>query len=224
MKKRIIFTIFLVMLSCLQINAQVWSCGYSITVTHVKGNIAPVTKTITYGTALTDLTGSNKCWITQNLGSDHQATCPDDDTEASAGWYWQFNQKQGYKYEGVIRTNNTSWSYIDENSNWTTENDPCNLLLGDGWRIPTNRELCNIYLNGNWNNYKDAYASVLKLHTAGNLGLNNGSICLRGKGGYYWSSTQGNNTNGYYLDFLRNISSFRSSDKAYGCSIRCIKD
>ena len=72
-----------------------------LTVNHVAGTVAPVTKTASYGTVLTSITGASKCWITQNLGADHQATSATDATEPSAGWYWQFNRLQGYKNDGV---------------------------------------------------------------------------------------------------------------------------
>ena len=58
-----------------------WTCGKSITINHVAGAIAPVSKTVTYGT-ITNIPGEpTKCWITSNLGADHQATAVDDTTE-----------------------------------------------------------------------------------------------------------------------------------------------
>ena len=122
-------------------------CGGILSANHVAGSVAPVTKTALYGTA-TNVPGEpSKCWITSNLGADHQATAADDNTEASAGWYWQFNRRQGYKHDGTTRSPNTSWvTSISENSNWVPGNDPCSIELGDGWRLPTDTELMNIYL------------------------------------------------------------------------------
>ena len=45
---------------------------------------------------------TTKCWITSNLGASQQATAVNASTQASSGWYWQFNRKQGYKYDGTI--------------------------------------------------------------------------------------------------------------------------
>ncbi|MBK6346842.1 MAG: hypothetical protein IPF68_13080 [Bacteroidales bacterium] len=105
-------------------------CGATLSITHTAGTV-PVNKTVNYGTVETNLTGSNKCWITQNLGADHQAIAATDATEASAGWYWQFNRTQGFKHDGTTRTPNTTWIYsINENSDWLPINDPCSLLLG----------------------------------------------------------------------------------------------
>ncbi len=83
------------------------ACCSLLSITHTAGAIAPVNKTVNYGTVETNLTGSNKCWITQNLGADHQASAASDNTEASAGWYWQFNRKRGFKHDGTTRTPNT---------------------------------------------------------------------------------------------------------------------
>ena len=84
-----------------------FSLRFFLTINHVEGVVAPVTKTTTYGT-VTNIPGElTKCWITSNLGSDQQATAVNDATEASAGWYWQFNRKQGYKHDGSTRTPNT---------------------------------------------------------------------------------------------------------------------
>jgi hypothetical protein len=198
-------------------------CGDNLTVTHTAGDVAPVTKTVTYGTVLTDLTGSDKCWITQNLGADHQATSATDNTEASAGWYWQFGRRQGYKHDGTIRTPNTTWTSIDYYSDWTADSDPCALLLGTGWRIPTKTEWENADANGGWDNYSDTYSSVLKLHAAGYLNYSNGSLYGRGSSGYYWSSTQYNSTYGRCLIFgsFSNMNYFR---KWNGYSLRCLRD
>ncbi|MCX6304961.1 MAG: hypothetical protein NT040_08335 [Bacteroidetes bacterium] len=120
-------------------------CGISFTMTHLAlgSGVAPVNKTVTYGNVVYEATGPNTCWITQNLGATHEAATSYDDTEASAGWYWQFNRQQGYKHDGTNRTPNTTWiADIFEDSDWVAANDPCALLLGvnSGWRLPTYSE------------------------------------------------------------------------------------
>jgi len=200
-------------------------CGVSFTLTHSIGSIAPVIKIVTYGTVETNLTGSNKCLITQNLGADHQANAVTDATEASAGWYWQFNKKQGYKHDGTTRTPNTAWvSSINEDSDWLPANDPCAMLLGSGWRLPTKTEWSNVFANGGWNNYNDAFSSVLKLHAAGYLLYSDGSLDFRGSGGNYWSSTQGDNSSGWHLGFGSGDCFMFNHNKAYGFSGRCLRD
>ncbi|MCX6252805.1 MAG: hypothetical protein NTX61_18885 [Bacteroidetes bacterium] len=202
-----------------------WTCGSTITVNHVEGLVAPVTKTVTYGT-VTGIPGApSKCWITSNLGADHQATSVDDATESSAGWYWQFNRKQGYKYEGTTRTPNTTWiTIISEFYNWTAANDPCTFEMGAGWRIPTSTEWTNVESNGSWIDWYGPWNSALKMHAAGNLNSETGSLYKRGIGGYYWSSTENDADNGWCLVFNVATSVVISSSKTYGFSLRCLKD
>jgi uncharacterized protein (TIGR02145 family) len=196
----------------------------SFTVTHTVGSVAPMSKTVTYGTALTNLTGSDKCWITQNLGADHQATSVNDATEASAGWYWQFNRMQGYKHTGSERTPNTPWiTNINENSNWTLANDPCSLELGSGWRLPTSTEWTSVDASGGWTNWNGPWNSVLKMHAAGSLS-SGGSLFGRGSNGFYWSNSQYDNTQGWYLNFNSEAGGMLYSDKFYGLSARCLRE
>ncbi len=111
-------------------------CGQNMTISHVSGEVAPVSKNTTYGTVGLIPGTLSKCWITSNLGSDHQATAVNDTTEASAGWYWQFNRKQGYKREGNTLTPAWPLAYNYENTDWQAANDPCSIELGTCWRIP----------------------------------------------------------------------------------------
>ena len=199
----------------------------SFTINHVAGAVAPVTKTVTYGTVANIPGETSKCWITSNLGADHQATSVDDATEASAGWYWQFNRKQGYKHDGTTRTPNTTWiSSISENSDWQATNDPCTIELGSGWRIPTYSEWTNVNTGGGWTNWNGPWNSNLKLHAAGYLDFITGSLSLRGSYGSYWSSTQVNATGigGWSLDFTSSVSHMVASGKAWGLNLRCLKD
>ena len=201
------------------------SCGSSFTKNHIAGNTAPVTKSVTYGTT-TNIPGEpSKCWITSNLGADHQATAVDDATESSAGWYWQFNRKQGYKNDGFTRTPSITWIYpISENSGWVTVNDPCNIELGTSWRIPTYTEWYNVGTTGSWTTWTGPWGSGLKLHAAGYLGSSDGSLIFRGSNGIYWSSTQNNVTNGWYLYFDSGGRNMYNDSKAFGFPTRCVRD
>jgi hypothetical protein len=205
---------------------QAWSCGLPLVVDHSSGNVAPVNKNVSYGTVSTNLSGQEKCWITQNLGADHQAASPSDNTEAAAGWYWQFDAKQGYQHTGTSRTPNTPWNdNIKNNANWAPGQDPCRSLLGNDWRIPTISEWEYVDGNGGWNTYFDAYNSVLKLHAAGYLDASNGSnLYYRGVLGYYWSINQESDSDGKYLYIKDSSSHTDHGNKAYGYSVRCINN
>ena len=201
-------------------------CGNSITKTHVAGSVAPVTKTTTYATVTNVPGAETKCWITKNLGSDQQATVVNDATEASAGWYWQFNHMQGFKHDGTTRTPNTTWiTYIEEYGGWVPANDPCLIELGTGWRIPSATEFTQIDEDGNWTNWDGPFNSILKMHAAGQLTNASGSLDSRGVRGYYWSSTQSSyNHSAQALFFSSTNSSVNMYQKAYAFTLRCIKD
>jgi hypothetical protein len=203
-----------------------FTCGMQITVTHLaSAGTAPVDKTVTYGTAINVPGEPSKCWITSNLGSDHQAVAVDDTTEASAGWYWQFNHLQGFKHNGLTRTPNTGWiTSIIEYSEWTPENDPCTHELGDGWRVPTIYEWGDVDFDGGWSNWNGPWNSLLKLHAAGYLDSGSGSVSERGARGKYWSNTMCFNPDGWNLIFFNTISDLSCSSKAEGIPLRCIKE
>lgn len=208
--------------------APIPSCNpATITVNHSAGDVAPVNKTVTYGT-VTGIPGeTSKCWITSNLGSDHQANAVDDASEESAGWYWQFNQKQGFKHDGSTRTPNTIWvSSIIEDSDWQPDNDPCILELGNGWHLPTAIELWNVSgpAGGNWANWTGPWDSGLKLHGAGYLLGSDGSLGYRGTTILLQCSTQYDPFSGIYMLFDSGQSYLNLSEKANAFSVRCIKD
>jgi len=226
MKKLFLFAGMVLALSGI-LRAQDCATGYcpaTITVRHIGGLISPVTATITYGVVASTLSGTTKCWITRNLGATTQASGATDATDASAGWYWQFNRKQGYAMSGSTRTPATTWiTSITENSNWTSDNDPCTLLLGSTWRLPTQTEWASVVTNASLTNYSTAWSTTLKLHAAGNLDTN-GALGYRGTAGYYWSSTQNGTTYGYYLLLVSSSASASYTYvKAYGFSVRCLR-
>lgn len=202
-----------------------FTCGSSLTVSHEASSVAPEAKTVTYGT-VTNIPGEpSKCWITSNLGANQQATSKSDATEASAGWYWQFNRKQGYKHNGTTRTPSSTWNDVSENSGWSAANDPCSILLGTGWRVPTKTEWTNVETTGTWSSWTKAYNSALKMHAAGYLKNWGGSLSKRGSEGNYWSSSQASDQSGSFLFFDSSNSYINNyGSKASGFSIRCLKD
>jgi hypothetical protein len=199
-------------------------CGSTITINHTEGPVAPVTKTVIYSTVGNIPGEPSKCWVTSNLGADHQANSVDDSTEASAGWYWQFDVKQGYE---CTNGSNISplWSSLNitDNSNWVLTNDPCNLELGNGWRIPTYTEWYNIDAAGGWTDWNGPWNSALKLHAAGII-QPEGSLNYRGVHGNYWSSTQRNNSMAYNLFFIVAYCQLVNDYKTMGTPIRCLRE
>jgi hypothetical protein len=203
------------------------SFGITITINHLAGDVAPVNKTVTYG-IVTGIPGEpTKCWITSNLGADQQAVSVDDASEASAGWYWQFNLKQGYKHDGITRTPNTTWitEIIGIEDMWLPTNDPCTIELGEGWRIPAYTEWNNVVASGGWGDWNGPWNSDLKLHAAGRLNLTDGSLVTRGTHGYYWSSGSWGVPYAYSLDFWDSFLEVNAYDQMRrGNSVRCLRD
>ncbi len=115
-------------------------------------------------------------------------------------------------------------SHISENSDWLHANDPCTLLLGNSWRLPTGIEWERATTTGGWDNYNEAYASVLNLHAAGYLLSDRGSLYYRGSDGLYWCSSQLDSDNGRYIHFSSGLSGMYYNYKAYGHSARCLRD
>ncbi len=205
-------------------------CPPSITRYHAAGhNGAPVDKSVTYEVIGSEASGEVKCWIARNLGADSQATTASDSRPEAAGWYWQFSKQQGYEY-GVSRTPATWISGISDPSDWVAANDPCRLLLGEGWRLPTKGEYD--IADANWTAFGDPFASELKLHAAGFIEANGatqgvapGALYGRGQFGNYWSSTRFDSNQGHYFRFnsVENKSFVTNVSKAYGMSVRCIQ-
>ncbi len=200
-------------------------CGSSFSIHHlISGGVAPVDKITSYST-INNIPGeTSKCWIISNLGADHQATAVSDSTEASAGWYWQFNHKQGYKNDGVKVTPSWTITEINENSEWIAANDPCALELGTGWRIPTYTEWSNVVASGNWTNWNGPWSSSLKIHASGFLNVNNGSLSSRGADGDYWCSIQYGSTNGWRFGFYNGNGDVNHNSKVCGFTLRCLRD
>ncbi|MCK5712985.1 MAG: hypothetical protein KAI25_09730, partial [Hyphomicrobiaceae bacterium] len=195
------------------------------------GGVAPIDKSVTYGTVLTNIANTGiRRWITQNLGATNPAGSASDDTEPSAGWYWQFNRIQGYyqpNANGALISTATPNTWDNSNdatyTGWDPAKDPCTLLLGAGWRLPTGTEWFNA--DGapqNWDNYNHTYASALRLHTAGFLNGSSGALSSRGSFGFYWSSTQSSSANGYNLSFSSEGSWVYGDSKAHCFSVRCL--
>uniref|UniRef100_UPI004047C07D hypothetical protein n=2 Tax=Algoriphagus sp. TaxID=1872435 RepID=UPI004047C07D len=122
----------------------------------------------------------------------------------SSPYDWHFTQQNDNLWQGVSGVNN-----------------PC----PTGYRIPTDVEWDAERLSwGNSNqNAAGALASPLKLPMAGYRSLGNGSLNNVGTNGYYWSSTV-SSTDARGLGFSSGVAYMATNDRAYGFSVRCLKD
>jgi len=188
-------------------------CGDNMTVNHKTINGAPENVTRTYGT----VSYKGKCWITKNLGAADQAGSFTDGGESKLGWYWQFNRPQGFKNNGGARMPATTWNATEDPAplGWIQDNDPCALLIGLGWRIPTDPEWRAADV---WDTGVQAYSSVLKLHAAG-LITPLGGFGEQGQRGLYWSA------NNYSYMNVENASVYpNGAPHNYAFPLRCLRD
>ena len=92
-----------------------------------------------------------------------------------------------------------------------------------GYHVPTDAQWTTADSFGAWNNNTDTYNSALKLPSAGYRDRIDGLLYGQGTVGYSWSST----VSGAYARFLRFVSAAAhtsSHNRAYGLSVRCLKD
>lgn len=191
---------------------------------------------MTYGTVLS----AGQCWLDRNLGA---LFPPGPNTILfSQGDLFQWGRgTDGHQDRTSLTTANLSNLNLPGHGNFilapnspfdwripqnvflwqgaTGTNNPCPL----GFRVPTDSELNVERLSWSSNNVMGAFSSPLKLTAVGNREFNSGTITGVETIGLYWSSTvNGNHSNNLYFDSgYADISNY---NRAYGMSLRCIKD
>ena len=183
---------------------------------------------------------TGKVWMDRNLGASQVATSSTD--AASYGDLYQWGRgTDGHQIRTSATTAtlsstdqpvegkfilgpNTPYDWrSSQNANlWqgvNGVNNPCPA----GYRIPTEAEWNAERLSWSDNTSVGAFASPLKLPMAGFRSLINGGLATVGTNGYYWSSTA-SGSDSRNLDFSSSVASMGTSSRAYGSSVRCIKD
>jgi hypothetical protein len=193
-------------------------------------------------TAIVDVTNptTGKIWMDRNLGATQVATGSTDANSYGDLYQWG-RRADGHQCRTSAITATLSstdqpahgnfiispsgqndWRSPQNNNLWQGVNginNPCPI----GYRIPTETELEAERLSWSAITSVGAFASPLKLPMAGYRSFSNGSLILVGTYGYYWSSTISNSYSQYLF--------FRSTDadvvdyvRAFGGSVRCIKN
>jgi uncharacterized protein (TIGR02145 family) len=190
---------------------------------------------LTYGTVVAE---DGKCWLDRNLGAAQVATASNNGTGYGSLYQW------GRLYDGHQATTSGTTvtqssgdvpgnaNFIKGSSNWrSSQNDN---LWGDagktnnpcpsGWHVPTQAEWATEAGYFSPQTSVGAFSSALKLPMAGYRNYSDGSLGSQGSGGDYWSGSP-HYTNAYVLDFgAGGVNPASVSDRAYGCSVRCVKD
>jgi hypothetical protein len=200
-----------------------------------------ITNGMGVNTTVVDLTGpGGGVWMDRNLGATHVAASSTDADSYGDLYQWG---RDSDGHEG--RTSNTTgttatsadaghgdfirgsfgaddnWTdFADEDTLWQSGlNDPCPI----GYRIPTVIEL-QTELDAFSSNDAAGAFSALKLPLAGYRDWSNGAPDFFGSGGFYWSSTVSSSDASYLYFFSSTASMGSNIYRAYGFSVRCIKD
>jgi uncharacterized protein (TIGR02145 family) len=192
-------------------------------------------------TAIVEVTSpTGKTWMDRNLGASQVAT---DRTDANAyGDLYQWGRKaDGHQCRNSATTSTLSSTDQPGNSsfilNSTTPKDwrsPQNTNLWQGvngvnnpcptgYRLPTATEWTAEDAAFDVQNDWGAFLSPLKLPLSGTRGIGNGTLNNVGYGGSYWSSTV-SSTSSRNLSFDMSNVGMGTINRAYGLTVRCLKD
>jgi uncharacterized protein (TIGR02145 family) len=183
---------------------------------------------------------TGEIWMNRNLGASRVATSSTD-AEAYGDLYQWGRLADGHEKRTSSTTLTLStadvpghgsfipapsspydWRTPQNNNLWqgiSGTNNPC----PSGFRLPTHTELDAERASWSSDDSAGAFASPLKLVMAGSRNHDDGTLSYAGSYGYYWSSTvDGSYSRSLYFS-SGNAIMYRSG-RAYGFSVRCLKD
>ncbi|MFA5644399.1 MAG: FISUMP domain-containing protein [Patescibacteria group bacterium] len=212
--------------------APVWACGDDIDFIYNGSSV-------TYGTVLNSAT--SECWLDRNLGATRVAQSLVDANAYGHLFQWgRGDDGHQVRTSGTTVTRSSSdtpghddfiiygsspydWRNPQSANLWQGvdgTNNPC----PSGWRIPTEAEWAAEQETWSSSNSAGAFASLLKITVGGYRNCGLGALSSVNSDGSYWASTV-SGTNSYGLFFWEGGNGTLSGQyRAYGFSVRCIKD
>jgi uncharacterized protein (TIGR02145 family) len=192
-------------------------------------------------TAIVDVLNpvTGKTWMDRNLGAS-QVAVSSTDANAYGDLYQWGRRADGHQCRNSGTTTTLSNSDQPPHGNFIVVSNPprdwrspqnANLWQGVNginnpcpinYRLPTESEFNEERLSWSSNNTTGAFASPLKLSVAGYRGPS-GLLAYVGTYGSYWNSTV-NSPGSRHLFFSSSNAEIRTDDRAFGMSVRCIKD
>lgn len=194
----------------------------------------------TFSGTRTVCSAGGQVWMDRNLGASRVATSMTD-AEAYGDLYQWGRLSDGHQIRTSPTTSTLSstdvpgygsfitvgsspydWRSPQNDNLWqgvSGANNPCPA----GFRLPTDVELDTERLSWSIQDYNGAFASSLKLVPAGFRALFDGTLYDAGSRGHYWSSTV-SGSDGRDLHFTSGSTYMLNYNRAYGFSVRCLKD
>jgi uncharacterized protein (TIGR02145 family) len=206
-----------------------FACGDAVSFTYRGSNV-------TYGTVTSQ---AGECFMDRNLGATQVATAYNDSAAYGDLFQWgrsddghqvrtsgttttlsatdsppaTFIYGMGSPYDWRTPQKDTLWQGVDG------INNPCPA----GWRLPTSTEWQAEITAGSWVSYNTAYASPLKLTASGARDYGDASLTSVGAYGGYWSSSV-SGAGASRLNFGSGSANMNANSRAYGFSVRCLRD
>ena len=219
------------------------SCTFSVPVVYNLVALYPAGSVFcpSLPTAIVEVTNpvTGRTWMDRNLGATQVATSSIDN--AAYGDLYQWGRRSdGHQCRTSLTTSTLSttdqpinsrfilgdggdWRNPSNNNLWQGVdgiNNPC----PNGFKVPTETELNNELLTWLTNNSSGAFSSPLKWTMAGVRNDATGSVTQNATTGSYWTSKVIQSDQSVFLTINNSSAVFSDNDRAYGRSVRCIKN